>query len=576
MSAIPFSLGNVNASQTEKLNRLQKAFAGQASGNIGKLTPEILKMLKNKMESNGINVASIMPGRIQEHPDDIVKIAEEIAAAGVCRRNGVMHLRWEETQDAIAAKHPAVANDARSINFCEPRIMISDAELPFLTNVVVVADPDDASRLAKSHIKKQPNFTPVFFQSLIATNDNAHWKKQREHLNEVFLPKLSLSKIFPVSSARAKKCADRLGSLSRSAGKYGVQMHEFYLHEAQAQLQLALFGLDEEFMERTNKPIRDVFAGINPNMNYGKDVCLQMIEKVGQNPSYASATDPEVIDGSKKIHGPLSKSVFKASQELGLNLQDQFGNMMLILFAGHDTTAHTMTWLTYEMAKNPQFQKKLHEECDAFFARLNGRPMEYEDCEHLPYLTRCVMETLRFWTAVPAGTHRQLQFDDYVKGPDGTEVLLPKGTYVQIQNWTRHRNPKLWGEDAHVFNPERDFRDDEIWGGESFKGFNPSSDRFSPFTFAPRDCLGKNFAQMEMRAILVNVFHKYHFELSEPYKNFDAKKAGYGVENFQATMGPRDLTPEGLEATKRRADKNQTPQMAMYLKVTARKPSSRL
>ena len=213
MSTIPFSLGNVNASQAEKLNRLQKAFAGQASGNIGKLTPEILKMLKNKMESNGINVASIMPGRIQEHPDDMVKIAEEIAAAGLCRRNGVLHLRWEETQDNIAAKHPAVANDARSINFCEPRIMISDAELPFLTNVVVIADPDDASRLAKSHIKKQPNFTPVFFQSLIATNDNAHWKKQREHLNEVFLPKLSLSKIFPVSRARAEKCADRLGEL---------------------------------------------------------------------------------------------------------------------------------------------------------------------------------------------------------------------------------------------------------------------------------------------------------------------------------------------------------------------------
>ena len=90
------------------------------------------------MESNGINVASIMPGRIQEHPDDIVKIAEEIAAAGLCRRNGVLHRRWEETQDNIAAKHPAVANDARSINFCEPRIMISDAELPFLTNVVVI------------------------------------------------------------------------------------------------------------------------------------------------------------------------------------------------------------------------------------------------------------------------------------------------------------------------------------------------------------------------------------------------------------------------------------------------------
>ena len=42
-------------------------------------------MFKNKMESNGINVASIMPGRIQEHPDDLVKIAEEIATAGLSR-----------------------------------------------------------------------------------------------------------------------------------------------------------------------------------------------------------------------------------------------------------------------------------------------------------------------------------------------------------------------------------------------------------------------------------------------------------------------------------------------------------
>ena len=34
-------------------------------------------------------------------------------------------------------------------------------------------------------------------------------------------------------------------------------MHEFFLHEAQAQLQLALFGMDETFMEETNKQIRD-------------------------------------------------------------------------------------------------------------------------------------------------------------------------------------------------------------------------------------------------------------------------------------------------------------------------------
>ena len=92
------------------------------------------------------------------------------------------------------------------------------------------------------------------------------------------------------------------------------------------------------------------------------------------------------------------------------------------------------------------------------------------------------------------GTHRELQFDDYVKGPGGRDIMLPKGTYVQVQNWTRHRNPKLWGEDANIFNPERDFRYDEIWGGETFKGFNPSSKRFgySPHGAVPLLKVGRS------------------------------------------------------------------------------------
>ena len=79
-------------------------------------------------------------------------------------------------------------------------------------------------------------------------------------------------------------------------------------------------------------------------------------------------------------------------------------------------------------------------------------------------------------------------------------VTLPKGTYVQVSSWSRHRSVALWGPDAGVFNPDRDFRENEIWeggygGNGGFAGTNPSSKRFSPFTFSPRDCLGKNFAQ---------------------------------------------------------------------------------
>tara|TARA_B100000780_G_C21067141_1_gene429192 strand:+ start:804 stop:1265 length:462 start_codon:yes stop_codon:yes gene_type:complete len=143
----------------------------------------------------------------------------------------------------------------------------------------------------------------------------------------------------------------------------------------------------------------------------------------------------------------------------------------------------------------------------------------------------------------------------------------------------RHRSIALWGDDANEFNPEREFHDNEIWGlGDDsiqpgkFHGSNPASKRFSPFTFAPRDCLGKNFAQMEMRTILANVYHKFNFVLSDPYTDLNIQRnAPEGqLANVQGTMGPRDLTPEGLETFKLKMNQGKRPNMAMYLHCVPR------
>jgi len=65
---------------------------------------------------------------------------------------------------------------------------------------------------------------------LIATDD---WRAQRNHLNEAFLPLASLSRIMPVSLARAKHCAERLER--ESANGNPVDMSDFFLHETMAQ-----------------------------------------------------------------------------------------------------------------------------------------------------------------------------------------------------------------------------------------------------------------------------------------------------------------------------------------------------
>merc|ERR1740120_160518 len=128
-------------------------------------------------------------------------------------------------------------------------------------------------------------------------------------------------------------------------------------------------------------------------------------------------TLPTDVSGGAEgsVCGPLMRAVQKS--ELGPTAN--YGNVLLILFAGHDTTGHTMTWLLFELARHPEHQAELHREVDGFFCKLAGREPEYRDLAPLPFMDRCITETLRLWPAVASGTYRQLQFDDIVTGPDG-------------------------------------------------------------------------------------------------------------------------------------------------------------
>ena len=119
-------------------------------------------------------------------------------------------------------------------------------------------------------------------------------------------------------------------------------MSEFFLNETQAQLQLGMFGFSNEFQERTNKRIRDAFAGID----------------VG----YTDQFSIEALHETQSSKGPLSK-LFDLSED---ELKNK-GNMLIFAFAGHDTTGHTLTWLLYELCKAPLFKQELIKEIDNYW-----------------------------------------------------------------------------------------------------------------------------------------------------------------------------------------------------------------
>ena len=382
---------------------------------------------------------------------------------------------------------------------------------PVIDNLVIISHPDDAERICKLHVKKAPIFKSLLYTSIISTTDNDDWKEQRDEMNMAFLPNTSLQHVFPDSVKRARYCSNVLKESSNNY-QQSVDMSDFFLNETQAQLQKAMFGFSDEFEEKTNQRIRDAFVGIE----------TEYLEEFGET----------ALKEASQSRGPASKLFHKIKDP-----EKAFGNMILFAFAGHDTTGHTLTWLLYELCKNPLYKARLIEEVDEYWR--NNSLENYHTFFQLPFMTQCITECLRLWPALANGTYRELERDDYITGLNGEKVFLKKGTYCQIINWTRHRNSELWGDDANTFNPDREFQGSEIWDHKGFGHYNVSSERFSPFTYGPRNCLGKNFSQMEMRLILLNIFKDHDFSL-DPKQEETVNDPKYsGINLF--TLGPQSV-----------------------------------
>ena len=81
------------------------------------------------------------------------------------------------------------------------------------------------------------------------------------------------------------------------------------------------------------------------------------------------------------------------------------GDARLIIVAGSDTTAATLTYLMYHLAKSPHIVTKLREE----LRELNyvpGSETELHDTQDAKYLNGAINEALRLHPAVPSGLLR--------------------------------------------------------------------------------------------------------------------------------------------------------------------------
>lgn len=166
-------------------------------------------------------------------------------------------------------------------------------------------------------------------------------------------------------------------------------------------------------------------------------------------------------------------------------------HLLLLYWAGYDTTASTGSWALWELANAPQWQERLHAEQQAV---LGEGPLTMETA--LPVQGYVLKEIERMRPAAlffPRG----LVGDVEVAG-----LRVPKGTTVMYSPYLTHRIESLFPE-PETFKPER---------------WDPSAGKPAPATAlvgfggGPRICLGKAFALLQLKVMLTTLLSRFRWE----------------------------------------------------------------
>ena len=122
---------------------------------------------------------------------------------------------------------------------------------------------------------------------------------------------------------------------------------------------------------------------------------------------------------------------------------------MALLIAGYDTTAQTMSFCFYELAKNPEIQERLQAEIDQAYEDCDGAYPDYTTIQSLEYLDMVIHETLRLHPIVPIITRACTKDFEL----PGTNLTIKKDEEVLFSTVAIHSNPKYYPNPTQ-FNPE--------------------------------------------------------------------------------------------------------------------------
>lgn len=209
------------------------------------------------------------------------------------------------------------------------------------------------------------------------------------------------------------------------------------------------------------------------------------------------------------------------SAEAAMSDQQVRDEIMTLFYAGHDTTASSLSWTWYLLSQHPEVDAQLQAELEAV---LGGRPPAVEDLPRLRYTAAVFAESLRLYPPVWS-ISRQTVAEDRVGG-----YVVPAGMPVMVSPYVTHRDARFF-DDPERFDPDRFHPDHDV------RKRLPRS-AYAPFGSGVRQCMGEPLAWMEGTLLLATIAQRYRVHLLPGHEV---------VPQAAITLRPRDGVHVTLE-----------------------------
>ncbi|CAG9827673.1 unnamed protein product [Diabrotica balteata] len=233
--------------------------------------------------------------------------------------------------------------------------------------------------------------------------------------------------------------------------------------------------------------MREVKGIVRPDM-------IHLLMEARKDVSINEERNTEGLSVVKKAENITGKSVLKDITNLDITAQ-----ALIFYLAGFETMASSMCFVGYELAANPDYQKRLRGEIMEHLNQCKGE-LTYESLLKMKYMDMFVSESLRKWP-VAITNERQCTKDYIIKPerPEEASVTIKKGMTILMPVYPIHRDSKYY-PDPDKFYPER-------FSDENKSKINPYT--YLPFGLGPRNCIASRFVLLEIKVLFFHLLKDF-------------------------------------------------------------------